>query len=495
MANSKTQEPKQGKSLTLMGFFSMTASMVLAAYEFPTFATSGFSLVFFLIFAGVLFFLPVALCAAEMATTPGWEEGGVFTWSSRSLNSNRFGFAHVFYQWFATSIGFSAMMYYVIGALSFLIGFPALSSNPVYKFIAMIVIFWIIVFSQFGGTKNTAIITKVGFIAGILIPAICLICLGIWYVATGHPIHTTISMHALVPDFSKFNTLVVFVTFVLSYIGVEASATHVHEMVNPNRDYPLSMFMLVVLAIVLNTLGGLTIAMVIPETHINLSSGIIQTYSTVCALFSSATWYIRFLALLMAVGVCAELSAWVVGPAFGMLRCAQEGYLPKYLTKVNKNDVPVRLIIVHSFIVSFWFCLLTFGGGSGGSNMSFLTAMSLTTVTFLMGYIIFFCAYLTKVHKHPDLKSSYNVPGGKVGKTIVAVVGLLVALMALCISFVPPSGLTASQSKSYEIILIISFIVIACIPFVCYAWYDRYKKSHGIVIAPQESVAATKTNE
>lgn len=493
MANSKEQAEKTGK-LTLMGFFSMTASMVLAAYEFPTFATSGFSLVFFLIFAGVLFFLPVALCAAEMATTPGWEEGGVFTWSSRSLNSNKLGFAHVFYQWFATSIGFSAMMYYVIGALAYLFNFPALSTDPLIKFVCMVVIFWIIVFSQFGGTKNTAIITKVGFIAGILIPAICLILLGIWYVATGHPIHTTLSGAALVPDFSKFNTLVVFVTFVLSYIGVEASATHVHEMENPNRDYPLSMFMLVVLAIVLNTLGGLTIAMVIPKAHINLSSGIIQTYSTVCALFSSTTWYIRILALLMAVGVCAELSAWVVGPSFGMLRCAQEGYLPKYLTKVNKNNVPVRLIVIHALIVSFWFALLTFGGGTGGGNMSFLTAMSLTTVTFLMGYIIFFCAYLRKVHKLTELKSSYNIPGGKAGKTIVSVIGLIVTLMALCISFVPPQGLTASQSKTYEIILVISFIIIACIPFVCYSWYNSYKKSHGIKTPNEVAVQATKAN-
>ena len=173
-----------------------------------------------------------------------------------------------------------------------------------------------------------------------------------------------------------------------------------------------------------------------------------------------------------------------------MLRCAQEGYLPKYLTKVNKNNVPVRLIVIHALIVSFWFALLTFGGGTGGGNMSFLTAMSLTTVTFLMGYIIFFCAYLKKVYKHTELKSSYNIPGGKAGKTIVSVVGLIVTLMALCISFVPPQGLTASQSKTYEIILVISFIIIACIPFVCYSWYSSYKKSHGIK-TPAETVAET----
>lgn len=475
---------KKDNKLSLMGFFSVTASMVLATYEFPAFATSGFSLVFYLIFAGVLFFLPVALCAAEMATTKGWGKGGIFTWSSKSLNSTRLGFAHVFYQWFAVTIGFSSMMYYVIGSLAYLFNFPEMETNPAIKFICMIVIFWIIVLLQFGGTKNTAMITKIGFTIGILIPAICLIGLGIWYVATGHPIHTEISGRALFPDFSKFNTLVIFVTFVLSYMGVEASATHVHEMRNPKRDYPICMFMLVILAIILNTCGGLSIATVVSKAHINLSSGIIQTYTTVCALISTSTWYIRLLALLMAIGVCADLGAWVVGPAFGMLRCAQEGYLPKYLTKVNKNNIPVRLIIIHSLIVSFWFALLTFGGGSGGGNMSFLTAMSLTTVTFLIGYIIFFCAYLRKIHK-PELESGYNIPGGKIGKSIISIIGLIIALIALCISFVPPASLTGSQSKIYEIILIVSFIIIASIPFICYAWYNSYKKSHNIKVPVQ----------
>lgn len=58
---------KGKRNLTLFGFFSLTASMVLAVYEYPTFATSKLNLVFYLILAGIFWFLPVALCAAEMA--------------------------------------------------------------------------------------------------------------------------------------------------------------------------------------------------------------------------------------------------------------------------------------------------------------------------------------------------------------------------------------------------------------------------------------------
>lgn len=81
------------------------------------------------------------------------------------------------------------------------------------------------------------------------------------------------------PDFSKVGTLVVFVAFILSYMGVEASATHVNEMSNPGRDYPLAMLLLMVAAICLSSVGGLSIAMVIPGNEINLSAGVMQTFT------------------------------------------------------------------------------------------------------------------------------------------------------------------------------------------------------------------------
>ena len=42
MSTKTTQVP--ARQLTLLGFFAITASMVMAVYEYPTFATSGFFL-------------------------------------------------------------------------------------------------------------------------------------------------------------------------------------------------------------------------------------------------------------------------------------------------------------------------------------------------------------------------------------------------------------------------------------------------------------------
>ena len=312
----------------------MTASMVMTVYEYPTFASSGFHLVFFLIIGGLLWFLPVALCAAEMATVDGWEEGGIFAWVGNTLGE-RWGFAAIFFQWFQITVGFVTMIYFILGALSYVLNWPALHENPLIKFIGVLIIFWFLTFSQFGGTRNTAKIAKTGFVFGVLIPAIILFILAIMYVVNGNPIHVDVSTKSLIPDFTKVNTLVIFVSFILAYMGVEASASHVNKLENPKRDYPLAMFILVILAIVLNTVGGLTVASVIPANKLNLSAGVVQTFHQliVLNLGSEYDWLTRIIALLLALGVMAEVSAWVVGPSEGMYVAAKKGILPKKLTE------------------------------------------------------------------------------------------------------------------------------------------------------------------
>ena len=463
----KEENAAKGNSLTLFAFFAMTASMVMTVYEYPTFATSGFNLVFFLLLGGILWFLPVALCAAEMATVDGWQEGGIFAWVGNTLGE-RFGFAAIFFQWFQITVGFVTMIYFILGCVSYIFNWNALNNVPVLKFIAVLVIFWGLTLTQLGGTKNTAKIAKAGFILGIAIPAIILFGISIAYLVQGNPIDVKIGARYFVPDFSKVNTLVVFVSFILAYMGVEASASHVNELENSKRNYPLAMIILVIVAIVLNTIGGLTVAAVIPQGDLNLSSGVVDTFKVLILHFiPNGTWIVKLIALLLALGVMGEVSAWVVGPSRGMYIAAQKGILPKSLTKTNKHDVPVNLVFVQGIVVTIWAEVLTLGGG--GDNVSFLTAISLTVVIYLVGYLLFFIGYFKLILKRDDLKRSYQVPGGKTFKLIVAACGFLTSIFALIISFFPPSQLVGKSIHEYLTILSVSFVVTVLIPFVIYS--------------------------
>ncbi|HCN70828.1 MAG TPA: glutamate:gamma-aminobutyrate antiporter, partial [Pusillimonas sp.] len=322
------------KQLSLLGFFAITASMVMAVYEYPTFATSGFSLVFFLLLGGLLWFIPVGLCAAEMATVEGWEEGGVFAWVSNTLGE-RWGFAAISFGYLQIAIGFIPMIYFVLGALSYILAWPALDNDPVVKTIAGLVILWGLALTQFGGTRHTAQIAKAGFFLGILLPAIILVILAISYLLSGAPLAVEMSAATFFPDFTQIGTLVVFVAFILSYMGVEASATHVNEMKNPGRDYPIAIVLLMVAAICLSSIGGLSVAAVIPLDEINLSAGVVQTFEVLVKHFGSGLeWTVRIIAALLVLGVLAEIAAWIVGPLRGMFVTAQKGILPHSMAKV-----------------------------------------------------------------------------------------------------------------------------------------------------------------
>ncbi|MBP2099273.1 glutamate:gamma-aminobutyrate antiporter [Enterococcus rivorum] len=481
---------KKSTSISMIGFVSITIAMVMDVYEYPIFATSGLQLVFFLIVGGLLWFIPTALCSAEMATIDGWEEGGIFTWVKNTLGE-RFGFAAVFFQWFQVTIGFITMLYFILSAISYVFHFPQLNSNPWLKFIGIVIIYWILTFSQFGGTKNTEKFGKIGFFVGILIPAIILFCLFILYILKGNPLQFHLSKASFFPDFTKPNTLVVFISFILSYMGIEASASYVNELENPKKEYPIAMLIVVLAAILLNTIGGLSVAAVIPASKISLSGGILQALESLFATISpNLNILVNSVALMIAIGVIGEVSGWIVGPARGLYAAAQQGLLPPIFRKVNKHDVPVYLVLVQGVVVTFWAALLTFGGG--GNNLSFLIAIALTVVVYLMAYLLFYIGYFVLIFKHQDLPRGYHVFGGTIGKTIIASLGLFTSIASLIISFVPPASVTAGETSIYLIILIVSALLSLALPFIIYHFND--KSIHKTIKAPKH-MSSDETNK
>lgn len=474
------------KKLTLLGFFAITASMVMAVYEYPTFATSGFSLIFFLLLGGVLWFIPVGLCAAEMATVEGWQEGGLFTWVSETLGK-KWGFAAISFGYLQIAIGFIPMLYFVLGALSYILNWPALNSDPLLKTVAALIILWGLALTQLGGTKNTARIAKAGFFAGILLPAIILVVLAVGYLASGAPVAIPMNSTTFFPDFTQTGTLVVFVAFILSYMGVEASATHVNEMSNPGRDYPLAMLLLMAAAIVLSSIGGVSIAAVIPKDQINLSAGVMQTFSVLINHFGHGLeWTVRVIAALLLLGVLAEIAAWIVGPSRGMLVTAQQGILPARFAKMNTRGVPVALVISQLLITSVALVILTNTGG--GNNMSFLIALALTVVIYLCSYFMLFIGYLVLVFRQGNLKRSFNIPGGNGCKAVVAVIGFCTSVLAFIVSFFPPSGL--EDSHLYVTLLVVCFVVVLVLPFIVFYFGKKGTARSDIILEPVKTHTA-----
>lgn len=470
-ATKKFQQPHQ---LGLFGFLMITVSMVVSIYIYPTFATSGFSLVFFLLFSGLLWFIPVCLVAAEMGTGgQGWSNAGVYSWGTAALGE-RWGFSMIYLQFMQISIGFVPMLYFISGAFAYLLNLPILNRSGWIQFLLILAIYWIISIASHRGTRMTKYFAAYGFTFGVILPTFFLICIGVAYVAQGNPIQIQLNASHFFPNFSHLGTLVVLASFILSYMGAEASAVHVNHLKNPSRNYPLSIFILVILTLIIGSLASLTIAITIPEKNISLNAGILEAFKYLLD-FYGVGWVRYILAALVSLSAIGEIASWVNGPVRGMLFAAQQGILSPKLAKMNEHHMPVKLMWIQGCLVSFWAAVLTFGS-VGEGNIAFFTSITLTVVIYLSMYVLLFLSYLVLKVNVPDAVNPRRFSLPVWLGWVVGCVGFFSTLFAFGISFVQPSGLSSNDYQNYLVILCVAFILIFLLPHFLFSYSKKRKK-------------------
>ena len=168
---------------------------------------------------------------------------------------------------------------------------------------------------------------------------------------------------------------------------------------------------------------------------------------------------------------------------------AQKTCCQRHSPKMNKNGVPVTLVISQLVITSIALIILT---NTGGNNMSFLIALALTVVIYLCAYFMLFIGYIVLVLKHPDLKRTFNIPRGK-GRNWSWQLSLLTSIMAFIVSFLPPDNIQGDSTDMYVELLVVSFLVVLALPFILYAVHDRKGKANtGVTLEPINSQNAPK---
>lgn len=462
------------RNLTLFGFFTLTASMLMSADEYPAFAQSGLMAVVFLIGAALIWFLPVALCSAEMATMDGNEHGGVFTWVKRALGE-RAGFVAVTMQWLQNTINFITMLYFIIGALSVALNSNALNTNPVLKYSAFLIIFWALTFSQLGGIGKTGQIVKICFLAGIVLPSLIFLVLAFIYLFQGHAPQIALGLEAI--NLKGFS-IASFVPFILAFAGIEASASYANEMDHPKRNYPLALLLLVAFAVILDAMGGLAVGLVVPENQLSMNAGVLQAVAIAIKEIAPALgWATRIVAVLLTLGMIGEVSSWVVGPVRTLFAAAQEGLLPAYFAKANKNNVPVRLVMLQGGIVTVIGGILTLV--FGGNNGAFKVAMSLTVMMYMVTYLLIFIAYLKLLFSKDKTQRDFEIPGGVGVRFVIAACGLISTAVVFVATFIPSGEVMQVMStQTYVLIMAVLFLAVLCGVLLLYQREER-----GVTIA------------
>ncbi len=475
-ANSGTSSAKGGKPangkkaavIGMMAFAIMNFTTLVSLRGLPSMAEYGLTSIFYFVFAAIVFLIPTSLVAAELAATFP-KQGGVFRWVSEAFGP-RWGFAALYYQWQAIVIWFPTVLIYGAVALAY-VWWPqsfdtALAANKLYTIAVVLAVYWFVTLFTFRGVGASARLSSLGGLFGTIIPGAVLIALAGIYVAMGKPIH--VPLHAgLLPDFSKFQNMVLAAGVFLYYAGMEIQAVHIKNLPNPTRNYPLSVFIAAVSVVVIFILGTLAVGVVIPQKDINLNQSLMIAYRDLWSALS-LPWLGNVMALMLVAGVLGQASALVGGISTGLFTVGKAGYLPHFLQKANSHAMPTRILLVQGAVISL-LCIAFAVVPSVQSTYQILSQMA--TIIYLVMYLIMFVAAIRLRYTQPLKVRPFRIPGGNLGMWAVGLVGLLGALVAMTLSSIPPKQISTGSPAIYVGILLVGAVVFVAIPFILFPFH------------------------
>ncbi len=455
---------KPSRKMSLFTLIMISSAFTISVRNLPTEAVTGMHLIFFALIAAIGFFIPVALVSAELAT--GWpKQGGIYVWVKEAFGE-RWGFVGIWLQWNYMIIGIISQLYFVGGSLAFIFA-PHLAHSKLFLLITLLIVLWGSTLLAIRGQKTSSAISTVGFLGGVLFPGALLIILGIIYLLQGNPsqIDMTLSMKNVIPNLSQITTLVLLVGFMRSFSGIEASSSHAAEVENPKRNYPIAIFFVVVIGLIINVIGSLSVAAVVPQKEISLVAGIMEAFTDFFAVFNMS-WFIPIMGILVAFGAIGAINTWLMGPVKGLLASAKNGQLPPYFQKTNKNKSPQRLLVLQAILVSLI-------GGSflllPNINIAFWISVAIAMLIYFTMYSLMLLAGIRLRYKAPRVRRAYKIPGGNFGMWFVGILGLLTLLLGYIVAVFPPAQLPTGDLLVYEIVVIAGIVIILAIPFIIYS--------------------------
>jgi putative glutamate/gamma-aminobutyrate antiporter len=446
----------------VLSLFSLVMINVLAVDSLRSLsigAEYGLSIIFFYILGAVLFLIPVALVAAEMAT--GWPEtGGIYIWL-REAFGKRWGFFIIWLQWLYNIVWYPTIMSLMAATVAYLFN-PLLAHSKLYMWCAVMALFWLATFTNWFGMKLSGWISSAATIFGTLLPFGFIITLVIIWLAQGKPSAINFTWHDFFPSLNNINSLALLSSILFSLIGLEMSAVHAGDVKNPKRDYPRALFISATIIIVTLVLGSLAIAIVIPQAKIQLASGLMDSFSIFFNAFHMP-WMIPVIAILIVLGGMGGVAAWIIGPTKGIMVAAKDDNAPRFLAKQNKYGVPANTLVAQGIIFTF---LSSFFILMPSINAAFNLLSVMTSQLGVMVYVLIFSAAIRLRYKKPNVERKYKVPGGNWVMWLICSIGIITCLVVLVLGFLPPSQIEVGSVSVYESILIGGVILICLPPFL-----------------------------
>lgn len=476
VGNKKASGANSGY-ITTMALVMMNVTIVAGIGNDVQQSFYGLSSITLFVIGAIVFFLPTGLVAAELAS--GWSQrGGIFRWVGEGMGKG-WAFTCLLILWFQTTFNFgsgipsaSATIGFFTSDFDWAVDFAKNPSHTFWIMLGWLVYYWVICWIATKGVKVFAGVAKYGVLLGTFLPLAVMTILAVVWLAQGNKPNIEFTPQGLVPPWHGMTTLALAAGVLFSFAGIDMNAAHIKQLKNPRRQFPVAMFIAMVLSLVIFIVGTLIIAIVIPNKDINVLYTLFATYRELGETIGMPWLYLVFVYLGLGASL-ANLITNLAGPSYMLGQAGRSGFLPKALQNNNKHGMPSRLMYIQMAgmtLIAFVVFLLP-----NVEGFVILVTQAIT-ILYMLYYVLMFISFLRLRYTQPNRPRTFVVPGKMVGAWIVSGVGLIACGFGITLALFPPSQVKKEVGSGVTYVTII-LVIIAVVLLIAF-WVYRLSRKH-----------------
>jgi len=427
--------PAKKKVFGLASMILFSVSAILVGDTIASSAAMGVQGLTFWIALGVLFFIPYGFVTAELgAAWPG--DGGIYVWVREAFGP-KWGTVTAWLYWVNVALwapSVFVLFLYSAGA-AFGLALPLWGEALV-----VIALIWFMVFVGVLPMKYSKWVPNLS--AGVKIVVFTVLGLaGVAAALENGGLANSFALKEWIPVFS-FDNLSYLPIVIYSFMGFELMSSVGDSIHDPKRDVPKMIFGAGGAILFVYMFATFGILAVIPVDKIQIETGIVDAlrpaFDSVLGAAAGPVFVVVALGVLFTF--IGNMVTWSIGAnesiaATGMDKTAPGVFGHKHPRNGTPDYAFYLMGIIATVVTIITYAL--FGNNEG----IFWAIFSLSSVVFLLPYLLMFPTIVVLRKKFPNQQRPYVVPGGKAGAWIWSLLCEAGILFTLALFFLaPPEG-------------------------------------------------------
>jgi amino acid transporter len=438
MTNETT--PQLERALTLRDLVLFNLVAVVGITWVATAAKAGPSALTLWLLAAILFFVPQGLAVIQLSSSyPA--EGGIYAWTKKEFGEGH-GFLCGWCYWINNVLYYPTLLLSAAVTATYIVGWGenGLADKWTYVLPFTLIALALAVALNIVGVGTGKWLQNIGGVS-VYLPGIVLILLGLYAVLTKAPANT-LTLAQLMPDLTNLPLLNLWATIAFAFAGLELSSTMGHEIHNPHRNLPRSIYIAAPLVALIYVCGTGSMLWLVPRQEINIVAGPLQGIANGMRNLGSAWWWVVPLAaLLLTLARIGGVGAWLTGSARVAFVVGLDRYFPPAFARIHPRwRTPYVAILIQAPIAAFFLLLSVLGKGTTVER-AFLILLDMSLLIYFVPYIYLFICFMVHCRrKNRNSEETLAVPGGETGVLVIGLCGLSITLFAMVLAMIPPPG-------------------------------------------------------